>query len=179
MPDRSIIAGFLDTIVAMRGLGWSFTERVARGASERDVAAAIMDAGFAMFGGEMLGFYLLGTTGAAEIHTRGVSTAFVDEYESYGRSGDPFLASILTVATPLAGPTSVVGPRGDRGYAEFVRSHGYVSQYMLLPIVINGRVMGTVNVARTHDRRFSFHDLRTAMMVSLHVSARLSVLRVF
>jgi DNA-binding CsgD family transcriptional regulator len=155
----------------------SFVDCVVRAPTERAIATAFMDSASELFGAPMLGYYALGSRDTAEIHTRGVGDTFVDDYERMGRANDPLLRRVAASRAPASATVARLCDAGG-SYAEFVRSHGYVcGEYLLAPIVVAGRLVGTLNCARRHGAPFAESDWRTAAAVSLEVSTRTAVLR--
>lgn len=157
-----------------------FASTVARAQTVAALGACVLDVAPELMGAPVVALYTFREKGV-DVHGRNLPHGLVDRYERHGRAHDPLLAAICAVHAPRA--ASVVEMR------RHARAHRLPDTYMELlddslglhcvmaPVVADGEVVGTINVARTEDRAFGEAELTVASALSLHVSARLAALR--
>ena len=120
-----------------------------------------------------------------DIHVRNLPDGAVERYERIARAFDPVLAGVRETHAPCQlsfremyehsrDPSLPDVYRGLIDDALAVTSAG---QYLAAPLVVCGRVAGTINLARVHDAVFSPSQVTSAFAMALHVSSRLSALR--
>lgn len=153
---------------------------IARAQTERSLAATLMDHGPRLFGAVATGYYtMLDEARPSEIHLRGMPERSAQRYEREGRAIDPLFrwvwehhASGVIAVAQLRSHSSAVGKLVDEQFAEC----GWpdINHYLLVPIVVAGALVGTMNFASTVREAPSLAD---AAALSAHVSARVAVLR--
>ncbi|HSQ65757.1 MAG TPA: LuxR C-terminal-related transcriptional regulator [Polyangiaceae bacterium] len=158
----------------------AFTRRAARASSAAGLGESIIDFGGSLVGARYSGlnaFALKGGGGYTNL-----PTYLVARYEAHGRSDDRVLAAVTRSHAPSAASI--------RELSEYARKHNkspeYMAlldssvghHYMLAPVVVGGALVGTLNFARKEDRAFGARELAMAGAMALHVSTRLSTLRV-
>ena len=157
-----------------------FASRVWRAQSVAELGECVVDAVPDLMGGPIVALYTFRCVGV-DVHGRNLPHGLLDRYERYGRAHDPLLASVCTSHAPRA--ADVVEMRAH------ARRHRLPDTYMQLldesvgrhcvmaPVVADGSVVGTINVARADDRAFGGAELTVAAALCLHVSSRLAALR--
>ena len=132
------------------------------------------------FAAQRWGIYLLDEENRlASFDVKGVSDAFVERYEKFGRAVDPVLQYVLANHAPAH--EELVLPVGK--WKQSALYQQCCSEYdhehiMTGPIVGQGRLIGTVHFARVGSTpAFKAQDLANLGAVCLHLSARLSELR--
>jgi DNA-binding CsgD family transcriptional regulator/GAF domain-containing protein len=155
-------------------------QSIATAPSEQALRHRFMDGVSEYFGVQRWGIYLLDEQGRlAGFDVMGVSDAFVDRYETIGRSVDPVLQYVLDHHTPAH--EELVLPGG--GWKQSDLYQRCCSEYdhehiMTGPIVGRGQLIGTTHFARVADTpAFTAHDLAGLGAVCTHLSACLAALR--
>jgi DNA-binding CsgD family transcriptional regulator len=105
------------------------------------------------------------------ITARGVSDKFLALYESEGRSRDPLFkrveAGLSTVCSDF--DLNAAERRAFRFQAEI--SSGCVVRAIEAPVMVAGKLIGTLNVAReARDRRFTHGEIDRVTMIARHAS---------
>lgn len=119
------------------------------------------------------GIYELGVDGSMPlaVQTRGVSDAFLTEYEAVGRGLDPVFAGIASTRRPVA--SNLAWPEDAWRAKPFyeVLGHGGIHHVVQAPLLVEGRLVGTLNVARPASGR-PFGDAEVARLrrVARHLS---------
>ena len=156
-------------------------DAIATAPNEQALRSRVMDCISQYFGVQRWGIYLLDEENRlASFDIVGVSEAFVERYETIGRSVDPVLRYVLEYHAPAH--EALVLPEGgwkqselyQRCCAEYEHKH-----IMTGPIVGRGQLIGTVHFARVGDDAAPFcsKDLVNLGAVCAHLSACLAGLR--
>lgn len=153
---------------------------IARAPTERVLAATLMDHGPRPFSAVATGYYaMVDEARPSEIHLRGMPERMAQRYEREGRTIDPLFrwvwehhASGVMDVAQLRSHSSAVGKLVDEQFAECGSQD--VNHYLLVPIVVAGAVVGTMNFACAAREAPRLAD---AAALSAHVSARVAVLR--
>ena len=96
--------------------------------------------------------------------------AFVDEYETIGRPDDPVLDHVIQAHAPIDSSRLGSGTWERSGARAALRVGGF-EHSMEAPIVVRGRLVGTINFARAeHQAPFAIDDLTAAGIVAEHLS---------
>ncbi|WLF44532.1 GAF domain-containing protein [Rhodococcus opacus] len=104
-----------------------------------------------------------------DVHAR-VSVEFLDEYETYGRTDDPVLEYVVENQEPIDSSRLHRSAWASSGARAALRVGGY-EHSMEAPLIVSGRLFGTINFARDDSRTpFSSADLSAAGIVSEHLS---------
>ena len=115
----------------------------------REVQGAFMHAADRLLPARAHGIYELDGDGLTplEVQTRGVSDAFLSEYEARGRSLDPVFGRVTTTHEPVSSDLawSEHAWRAQPFYE--VLGHGDIHHLVQAPLVVEGRLVGTLNVA--------------------------------
>lgn len=120
------------------------------------------------------GIYELDTDGTTPlaVRTRGVSDAFLAEYEAAGRSIDPVLARIAATLEPASSDLAWTDGawRAEPFYE--ILGHGDIHHLVQAPLVVEGQLVGTLNVASPPGARpFRRPDVTRLRSVARHLSA--------
>lgn len=158
----------------------SFFEAIATASTEQELRFRFMDGVSEYFGVQRWGIYLLNKENhIASCDVQGVSDAFVERYESIGKSVDPVLQYVLQFHAPAH--EELVLPPGGWKHSELYRRccSEYDHEHIMTgPIVGRGQLIGTVHFARVSDTlAFSHRDLASLGAVCTHLSACLAELR--
>lgn len=139
-----------------------------------------MDNAESLFGSHASGFYVLSDAGRpSQIEVRGLPDTFVESYEREGRDIDPVLAWV--VAHQASSHTAHALPEHEWMRSELYRrvaSRWGTERYLLIPILVDGTMMGTLNFGRRLSRpSYDGMSLAHASALCAHVSARITALR--
>lgn len=165
-----------------------FCARVAIARDERAVAGLVLDEAARL--ADCVGYHALSTASSrptldsrVAIHVKGAPSGFVERYELHGRAGDPLLARVAATHSPACLDLSRVratrrppANEAERGYRRLIQEYPEIRHYLLSPLIVSGKLAGTLSFVRLEDRAFGSKDLRVAATMSLHVSSRLSAL---
>lgn len=122
------------------------------------------------------GFYLFDEhTGRPEkIRATGVSKLFLDRYENL-RPVDPLLDSVRRRKSPNSTDEMLSGQQWRRHALAELFAEERLCRYMLAPLVVNGRLVGTLNFARCPQQpAFDQQDLAAVDVAARHVSRALA-----
>ncbi len=110
-------------------------------------------------------------TGALSVQTRGVNDEFLAEYEAVGRQIDPVFAGVATRHDPVS---SDLFWDDDAWRAEpiyDVLGRGDIHHLLQAPLVVEGRLVGTLNVASPRAAPAFGHDETDRLrFIARHVS---------
>ncbi|MGH3376355.1 MAG: helix-turn-helix transcriptional regulator [Pseudonocardiaceae bacterium] len=132
-----------------------------------------------LFGVQAVGFYLLDDRfRPVNILLRGLPDRFVEDYESLGRTVDPVLRYILENHTAAHDSLVLTDQAWHNAPLYQHVSHRYgLERIMTGPIVGQGRLVGTLNIARNDETSpFRPHELMVLSALCAHTSARLGSL---
>ncbi len=132
-----------------------------------------------LFGVQAVGFYLFDNDyRPVDVRLRGLPDRFLNDYESLGRDVDPVLRYIMDTHS-AAHDGLVLTERAwhDEPLYQHV-SHRYRLEHIMTgPIVGEGRLVGTLNIAREDETApFRPRELMTLSALCAHTSARLGFL---
>jgi len=155
-------------------------QAIASAPTQQALRFRFMDSISGYFGVQRWGIYLLDTENSlASVDVKGVSEAFVEQYQQVGKSVDPVLRYVVQYHAPAH--EELVLPKGAWKQSELYKrccatyDHEHI---MTGPIVGQGQLIGTVNFARIGNApAFSQLDLASFGAVCMHLSARLAQLR--
>lgn len=161
-----------------------FASRVGRAQDVAGLAACVLDETGDLAGAPARGLYLF-SAHRIDIHVRNVPQRFIDVYERVGRKHDPVLAGIRRSHAPCqisfldlqVYACDPLLPADFRAFVESAMTVAPGSHYLAAPLVVDGAIAGTLDVARYVGGRFSPKDVMTAFAMALHVSSRLAALR--
>lgn len=161
-----------------------FTSRVARAQSVEALASCLFDDGAELTGAVQLGLYSFERSGRIDIHARNVPIGVIDRYEKVLRAHDPVLEAVSRTHTPMQVSFAEVrrlvrrpGFPGElRDFAEDIASRVTSGHYAVAPIIVGGKLPGTLNFSRTNTVAFDARSLARMATISLHVSSRLAAL---
>ncbi len=105
------------------------------------------------------------------ITARGVSDKFLTLYESEGRSRDPLFKRVETGLCTVCSDfdLNAAEQRAFRFQAEI--SSGCVVRAVEAPVMVAGKLIGTLNVAReARDRRFTRNETERVTLIARHAS---------
>jgi hypothetical protein len=126
--------------------------------TEQALRSRFMDGVSESFGVQRWGIYLMGeNNGLRSVDVKGVSDAFIDRYQKFGKSVDPVLDYVLQYHAPAH--EELVLPPGGWKQSELYQRCCSTSNHehiMTGPIVGNGQLIGTVNFARVGDHVAAF-----------------------
>ena len=157
-----------------------FFQALSTATTEEALRFRVMDRISNHLGVQRWGIYLLNANNAlasADVH--GVSDAFIERYQTCGMSVDPVLKYVMQHHAPAH--EALVLPEGTWKQSELYQrccseyNHEHI---MTGPIVGQGQLIGTINVARVGTTP-AFNQLDVARLgaVCTHFSARLAELR--
>jgi len=157
----------------------AFTTKAARARSVGELATSLLDEAGALVGARGVGLYIFE---GSVINAKGVPTRLLGQYEKIGRDNDPVLAIVKRNHAPCAAPIKDLrryahANRLPDGYIELL-DYTIGHHYLLAPAIVDGEVVGTLNFARAEDREFGTRELSIACALALHVSTRLTALKV-
>lgn len=161
-----------------------FASRVSRAPDVAALAACVLDETGDLAAAPMRGLYVF-SRDRIDIHVRNVPDGAIELYERCGRASDPVLAGVSRSHAPCQlsfGEMHAVSrdPALPDSFRELVdrtlalAKHG---QYLVAPLLVDGELAGTINLARVEDQAFSAEQVMRAFAMALHVSSRLAVLR--
>lgn len=119
-----------------------------------------------LVGADAAGLYLLDERHQPREVTRfGASDSLVHELESLGRTSDPFLRQVLRTRRPVDNCSLYNTPTWpkhcERG--RVLAAYGFAHS-MIVPLFHDGRLIGTINLARSRgSSEFTLDDARLAM----------------
>ncbi|WP_026072338.1 LuxR C-terminal-related transcriptional regulator [Nodosilinea nodulosa] len=158
----------------------SLFQSIATAPTEQALRHRVMDGLSDPFGVQRWGIYLLDERqNLAGFDVVGVSDAFVERYEKFGRAVDPVMRYVMENHAPAH--EELVVPQGQWKHTDLYQ--WCCSQYdhehiMTGPIVGRGQLIGTIHFARVGETpAFSAVDLANLGAVCSHVSASLAELR--
>jgi DNA-binding CsgD family transcriptional regulator len=155
-------------------------QAIATAPTEEVLRFRVMDSVSEYFGIQRWGIYLLDAdSGLASVDARGVSDAFVEQYQKFGKAVDPVLKYVLAYHAPAH--EELVLPKGAWKQSELYKRccSTYDHEHIMTgPLVGHGRLIGTINFARIgYVPAFDQLDLASLGAVCTHFSARLAELR--
>ncbi|MFQ4138113.1 LuxR C-terminal-related transcriptional regulator [Nodosilinea sp. PGN35] len=153
---------------------------IATAPTEQALRLRVMDGLSELFGVQRWGIYLLDEhQNLAGFDVVGVSDAFVERYEKFGRAVDPVMRYVMENHAPAH--EELVVPPGQWKHTDLYQwccseyDHAHI---MTGPIVGRGQLIGTIHFARVGETpAFSEMDLANLGAVCSHVSACLAELR--
>ena len=157
-----------------------FFQALSTATTEDALRSRMMDRISKHLGVQRWGIYLLNANNAlASADAHGVSDAFIERYQTCGMSVDPVLKYVMQHHAPAH--EALVLPEGSWKQSELYQrccseyNHEHI---MTGPIVGQGQLIGTINVARV-GKTPAFKQLDVARLgaVCTHFSARLAELR--
>ena len=155
-------------------------QAIATAPTEQALRFRVMDSISEYFGVQRWGIYLLDADNElASIDARGVSDAFVEQYQKVGKFVDPVLKYVLEYHAPAH--EELVFPKGAWKQSELYQrccsTHDH-EHIMTGPLVGRGQLVGTINFARIgHVPAFNQLDLASLGAVCIHFSTRLAELQ--
>lgn len=158
----------------------SLFHSIATASTELALRHRLMDGLSDRFGVQRWGIYLLDEQqNLAGFDVVGVSDAFVERYEKFGRSVDPVMRYVMENHAPAH--EELVVPPGQWKHTDLYQwccseyDHAHI---MTGPIVGRGQLIGTIHFSRVGETpAFSVRDLANLGAVCSHVSACLAELR--
>lgn len=155
-------------------------QAIATAPTEQALRFRVMDSISEYFGVQRWGIYLLDAhSGLASVDAKGVSDAFVEQYQKFGKAVDPVLKYVSEYHTPAH--EELVLPNGTWKQSELYKRccSTYDHEHIMTgPLIGHGQLVGTINFARIgHVRAFSQLDLVRLGAVCTHFSVRLAELR--
>jgi DNA-binding CsgD family transcriptional regulator len=159
---------------------YSLFQAIATAPTEQALRFRVMDSISEYFGVQRWGIYLLDAdSGLTSVDARGVSDAFVEQYQKFGKAVDPVLKYVLEYHAPAH--EELVLPQGAWKKSELYKrccsTYGH-EHIMTGPLVGQGQLVGTINFARIgHVPAFNQFDLASLGAVCAHFSARLAELK--
>lgn len=155
-------------------------QAIATAPTEQALRLRFMDGVSDYFGVQRWGIYLLDAeNNLASVDTKGVSDAFIERYQTIGKSVDLVLRYVEQHHAPAH--EELVLPRGAWKQCELYQrccSEQNHEHIMTGPIVGRGQLIGTVHFARICDTpAFNLHELASLGAVCTHLSACLAELR--
>ncbi|HEY9735521.1 MAG TPA: LuxR C-terminal-related transcriptional regulator [Trichocoleus sp.] len=153
---------------------------IATASTEQELRSRVMNEVSGYFGVQRWGIYLLnGRNDLASVDAKGVSDAFVERYQKWGKSVDPVLHYVMQNHAPAH--EELVLPIGAWKHSELYQicCSEYDHEHIMTgPIVGNGQLVGTINFARIGNTpAFNQFDLARLGALCAHLSARLAELR--
>lgn len=119
-----------------------------------------------LVGADAAGLYILDERHQPREVTRlGASDSLVYDLESLGRTSDPFLHQLLRTRRPVDNSSLYGTTRWPRQCTrgQVLAAHGYAHS-MVIPLLHDGRLVGTINLARLKGcSAFTFDDSRIAL----------------
>lgn len=126
---------------------------------------------------DVAGMYLYGESGRPRLaQVSGAPDLFARTYEQHGRAVDPVLRAVVDSHAPVASSELMSMPdwRTCQLY-ERVSGRFGLEHIMTAPVVSDGRLIGTLNVARrSPHREFKRADVAALGALALHISATLA-----
>lgn len=155
-------------------------QAIATAPTEQTLRLRVMDSISEYFGVQRWGIYLLDAdSGLASVDAKGVSDAFVEQYQKFGKAVDPVLKYVLEYHAPAH--EELVLPKGAWKQSELYKRccSTYDHEHIMTgPLVGHGQLVGTINFARIgHVPAFNQLELASLGAVCSHFSARLAELR--
>jgi DNA-binding CsgD family transcriptional regulator len=159
---------------------YPFFQAIATAPTEEALRFRFMDGVSEYFGVQRWGIYLLNEENQfASVDVQGVSDAFVERYEKFGKAVDPVLQYVVQYHAPAH--EALVLPEGGWKHSELYQrccSESDHEHIMTGPIVGQGQLIGTVHFARVSDTpAFDQLDLARLGAACTHLSTRLAELR--
>ncbi|OBI75774.1 LuxR C-terminal-related transcriptional regulator [Mycobacterium asiaticum] len=133
-----------------------------------EVTAAFMTVAGELIGSDAFGVYRF-TASAYEVASCHASTSshFLDAYERYGRADDPVLNSAVTRKAPIDSSRLSSSSIWESSAARAVLAIEGYCHSLEAPVIVKGKIFGTINFARRTDRsEFTEEDLILAQFAS-------------
>ncbi len=140
----------------------------------QDIRSAYLVAVGHVIAAEGIGFYRLSEASDApplEIAAN-LGSDFLSRYEAFGRPDDPVLQHVLRHRLPVDSGR-LQREEWDRSGAREVLAQADLSHSMQAPVMLAGKIVGTINFARGGPRAFSAKELSTANDLAQHVGLAL------
>ncbi len=156
-------------------------EQIARANNEQELRFSYMDAGGELFACQHWGISLLAShTQPATIDIQGLPDGFIDYYENIGILIDPVMEYVQENHVPTH--EQVIFTEDTWKQSQLYQSgcgRRYDHEHIMTgPIVSNGKIIGTLNFARTRNTpAFNSQDLMHLSAICNHISAKLAYLR--
>jgi DNA-binding CsgD family transcriptional regulator len=153
--------------------------KVAASRSEHQLVAVLVDECPALLDADTVGIMRFRDAAAAdEIEATSGLDRFIERYERELRPNDPMLKRMLEQHRPVRDLDVVAREHWSANplYTEVAVPYGMV-RCMQSPIIGDGRLTGSINVARRRDAPFSEDDAQRLASVSMHVSVQLARLQ--
>lgn len=159
-----------------------FVARVAASSSVEELQSRYLDGIGDFIESFAAGLYVLDpfTGGTESIAARGVSDFFLSRYEELGRPRDPVLREALRARRPVDNRLLMPaeGWQALPVYAEVFRLHR-MTNLLEAPIVVDGKVVGTLNFGRTEcEGAFSGRERQLADALAQLLGVALTSVRV-
>ena len=161
-----------------------FAGRVAQAQNVAELATCILDETGDLANAPSRGLYVFSERGM-DIHVRNVPDGTIEEYERVARRFDPVLEGVnashapcqISFAGMYAHARDPSLPEAYREFVDLAMSIASDGQYLVAPLVVDGHIAGTINLARASADPFSPGEMMAASAMALHVSSRLAALR--
>ncbi|MCF4968470.1 LuxR C-terminal-related transcriptional regulator [Nostoc sp. CMAA1605] len=156
-------------------------EQIANAPSQRKLCSYYMDAAGDLFASQHWSIYLQGQPGkSGNIEMKGLPDSFIDYYSTFGKNLDQVMQYVISHHAPAHEQiifTEAAWKQSDLYQSGCGRIYDH-EHIMTGPIVGDGKLIGTVNFARTSGTpAFNTQDLLQLSAICAHISAKLANLR--
>jgi DNA-binding CsgD family transcriptional regulator len=149
---------------------------VSDSSSEKEVRSACMDNIGKYFGAKHWGMYLFDEDySPLQVDIKGLPDSFVDHYEQIGRGVDPILNYVIERHFPTHQKIVLTEESWKKSVLYRHVSSRYDHEHIMTgPIIKDGKVFGTLNLARgKNSSSFNFEDILEFSVFCTHVSISL------
>jgi len=156
-------------------------EKVTNSSSVNQLCGHYMDAAGELFGSQHWGIYIHGEVGKQSIiHLKGLPDSFIDYYSTLGTAMDKVMEYVVSHHAPAH--EQIIFTEAAWKQSELyqigcgkIYDHEHI---MTGPIVGEGRLIGTVQFARTSGNpAYNTQDLLRLSAICAHISTKLAMLR--
>lgn len=149
-----------------------FTSAIHSALSLEEVGKAFLDTARYVIPADAIGLYRFPqqTRPPVEVLSNAQSE-FLQAYEEHGRDDDPVLDFVLAHRRPIDSSRAAARPRWQDSGARAVLAEAGLQQSLEAPLLVAGKLIGTVNFARSSPAdQFDNDDLISARMLSEQLS---------
>lgn len=151
----------------------AFARGLNRSVTVDEIEETYFDLASVLISADATGLYLFASDGVPGHRQRAtLDDDFMSDYERRGRADDPVLDFVLQHGLPIDSSRLRPARWADSGARAVLADVG-LDQSLEGPLSMSGRVIGTINLARSGDTSFDREDLGDARFMAEHLSLAL------